>query len=116
MTELYPAPAAVDDDEVDTDRYSDELVADGARAGQAGERTVQPADLVPIDPLLGRPEGRGVSAPDFDDDRRCGWPGIETQQVDLVAPDADVTGDDLPTGREQVPGGLLLAGGAATLA
>ncbi len=74
------------------------------QAGPRSQDTDDPAQrqsLPVIQRLLRKPEVPATSTPDLDHDERSWRAGIQRQQINLVAPQPEVSGEDGPAGRDQ---------------
>ena len=89
---------------------SGSAVGQGARRGEASERRPEVAPLPPVECLLGEPEVAPRAPADLDQDDRPGWPRVERDQVDLLAPEPDVPSEDRPAEGHEVVGDQVLGG------
>jgi hypothetical protein len=71
---------------------------------------VDEAALAPVDRLLSQPERPTSSPADLDDDERHGRARVDRYEIDLVATDMDVPGEDRPASRDQPTGNQRLGG------
>ena len=78
-------------------------------------RVPQPGPLAMVDRLLWQAEVASRTPADLDDDQHSGWPRVDRDEVELVAADADVPGEDRPAPGSQLLGDGRLGGIAESL-
>lgn len=107
----------LDDDEIDTNRVTGERKPVRERSGlyEATDRGPQVPPLAPVERLLGQtviPPRPPADLNEHDTGRR---PRIERHEVDLLAADPDVAGQDRPAERDEPLGCEHLSGIAGPL-
>lgn len=99
-----PSPVArLDHDEVEPEWQSRDGVAVRERAAieQPVRRLSDSGSLAVIDRLLGKPEAARAPPADLDDDERGRWTRVDRHEIELMAADMDVPGQDGPTSLDQ---------------
>jgi hypothetical protein len=92
--------AGLDDDDVEAERQERQRPAVGKGAGRdhRPSRVSNVAALAVVDGFLGEAESPRAAEADLDDHEASGrgWAGVDCDEVELVAADADVPGEDGP--------------------
>jgi len=101
----------LDGDQVDPDRESREASSVGqAVLDQSADCRTQVAALAVVECLLGEPEVPPTAPTDLDDDEERRRTRVDRHEIELVATDMDVPGQDGPARFAQSRGDKLLGG------
>jgi hypothetical protein len=111
--------ATIESDEVDAPsvvRRQDAAIGESSIGAEGVHGPIEPADLGLVEALLLGPEARRSAAADLDHDDHRRRAGIESHDVELVAADTDLPGEDDPSLATQLVSGHGLGGVAGTAA
>ena len=113
MAQPYGRPrrGGLDGDQVDPDMESRESLAVGqAVLEQSADGRAQVAALAVVERLLGEPEVAPAAPADLDDDQDRRRTRVDRHEIELMATDMDVPGQDGPARFAQSCGNELLSG------